>query len=146
MIRPLTDLISTEYYQLSFPGTESATGQRRQMRTLALFWLIPVALLSVTNAAALQDMPAEAERHVADARAAETRADWVAAEQSYLKALNLAPEWAEAMVNLGVVYNREGRSDDAIRVFTRAAQIKPKLVAAYLNLGVTYFKAARYGQ
>ena len=98
------------------------------------------------RALALQEGSVEAERHVTEARAAEGRQDWQAAERSYLEAIKLAPAWAEALVNLGVVYNREGKTDDAIRAFTRAAQIKPKLAGALFNLGLTLVRKGIYGE
>jgi tetratricopeptide (TPR) repeat protein len=82
---------------------------------------------------------------MADAQAAEAREDWKAAEESYLGVIRLAPAWAEVLVNLAAVYNREGKTAEAIDVLKGAAQLKPKLVEAHLNLGVTYFKTARYG-
>lgn len=89
-------------------------------------------------------IPPEAARHFEEARTAEARADWQAAESEYRKALKLAPDWAEAMVNLGIVYNRQGKTDEAIVAFTRAAEINPQLLGAQLNLAITYFRAKRF--
>ena len=65
---------------------------------------------------------------------AEARADWQAAEREYQEALKLAPDWAEALVNLGIVNNRQGKTEEAIAAFTRAGAINPKLLGAQLNL------------
>lgn len=89
-------------------------------------------------------IPPEAARHFEEARTAEARADWQAAESEYRKALKVAPDWAEAIVNLGIVYNRQGKTDEAIVAFTRAAEINPQLLGAQLNLAITYFRAKRF--
>ncbi|HXI93086.1 MAG TPA: tetratricopeptide repeat protein [Blastocatellia bacterium] len=89
-------------------------------------------------------VPAEAARHFEEAKTAEARADWQAAESEYHKALKLAPDWAEAIVNLGIVCNRQGKSDEAIVAFSRAAEINPQLLGAQLNLAITFFRAKRF--
>ena len=75
---------------------------------------------------------------------AEARADWQAAERAYQEVLKLAPDWAEALVNLGIVNNRQGKTDEAIAAFTRAGAINPQLLGAHLNLAITYFRAKRF--
>jgi tetratricopeptide (TPR) repeat protein len=75
---------------------------------------------------------------------AEARADWLAAERAYQEVLKLAPDWAEALVNLGIVNNRQGKMDEAIAAFTRAGAINPQLLGAQLNLAITYFRAKRF--
>ena len=77
-------------------------------------------------------------------KTAEARADWQAAESEYHEALKLAPDWAEAIVNLGIVYNHQGKTDEAIVQFSRAAEINPQLLGAQLNLAITYFRAKRF--
>jgi tetratricopeptide (TPR) repeat protein len=89
-------------------------------------------------------IPSEAARHFQQAKAAEARADWQAAESEYQEALRHAPDWAEAMVNLGIVYNRQSKSDAAVATFARAAEINPQLLGAHLNLAITYFRAKRF--
>src|SRR5687767_10461978 len=111
------------------------------------FRLLPFAtylLLFLFSTAPAQSP--EATTHFAQARAAELRNDWATAETEYQKALALHPRWAEALVNLGVIFNRQNKSAEAIKTFTRATQIKPRMLAAWLNLGVTHFRAAHYDQ
>ena len=86
----------------------------------------------------------DAAGHFQQAKAAEARADWKTAESEYREALKLAPDWAEAMVNLGIVYNRQGKTDDALAVFNRAAEINPRLMGAQLNVAITYFRTNRF--
>ena len=89
-------------------------------------------------------IPPEAARHFEEARTAQARADWQEAVSEYRKALKIAPDWAEAIVNLGIVYNRQGKTDEAIVAFTRAAEINPQLLGAQLNLAITHFRAKRF--
>ena len=88
----------------------------------------------------------EAEAHFLKARDAESRSDWAMAQAEYVKALESAPTWVEAIVNLGTVYNQAGMTNDAIEAFNRAIKIDPGLFAAQLNLGITYFKGGRYSE
>src|SRR5438128_2115930 len=105
---------------------------------LALILLLPIANAFAQSDEAQKISP-EAARYFAEARAAESRADWPVAARNYSKSIELAPDWAEALVNLGVVYNRLGKTDDAIKAFTRATELDPKLPGAHLNLAITYF-------
>src|SRR6266446_6575412 len=108
----------------------------------AILLIIPTTLSFGQKQAGGQVSP-QATYHVLVARAAEERQEWELAEKSYLRAIKLAPAWAEVFVNLAVVYNRQGKTDEAIKMLKRALQLKPRLTSAQLNLGVTYFKAAR---
>ena len=91
-----------------------------------------------------QENSPEAVRHFAAAQAAEARFDLETASREYEAAIQIAPQWAEAIVNLGIIYNRQVKVDRAIAAFTRAAEINPRLLAAQLNLAITYFRARRF--
>ncbi|HYL99003.1 MAG TPA: tetratricopeptide repeat protein [Blastocatellia bacterium] len=91
-------------------------------------------------------IPAEARDHFLAAKKAEAGADWESAEREYSAAIKLAPRWAEAMVDLGIVLNREGRFDQAIRSFESALVVDPKLYGAQLDLGIAYFRRQQYEQ
>src|SRR5215471_11242742 len=86
----------------------------------------------------------DATKHFQLAKSAEARADWKVAEDEYREALKLAPDWAEAMVNLGIIYNRQGKTDVALATFNRAAEINPQLPGAQLNIAITYFRTNRF--
>jgi len=115
---------------------------------LVHLWLVAVFFNFASSAsyASQQSIPAEASAHFREAQLAESRGDWALAETNYRKAIEIAPHWAEALINLGVVCNRLGKTDEAIKAFTRASEIKPDLVAALLNLGITYFRLGRYNE
>src|SRR5260370_12020684 len=86
----------------------------------------------------------EAKRLFAAAREAVSRSDWTTAERDYLLLIEADPGWAEAIVNLGIVYNREGKSEEAIGAFRKAIEADAKLFGAHLNLGITYFRLHRF--
>ena len=120
---------------------------------LFLFWFFPSTRATAQSrnpepasrgASMPKQIPSEAARHFSAAKTAEAREDWRAAESEYQEALKLAPAWPEAIVNLGIVYNRQGKADEAIIAFTRAAEMNPQLLGAQLNLAITYFRAKRF--
>ena len=57
-----------------------------------------------------------------------------AATASYRKAIDLKPDYIEAYVNLGSVFVKMQRYEDAITEFQRALQIDPDFVPARTNL------------
>ena len=58
--------------------------------------------------------------------------------REYQAALRINPDYAEAHYNLGVVYTRQGRIDEAIRELQAALRINPDFADAHYNLGVIY--------
>src|SRR5215208_2635141 len=96
---------------------------------MKLYFFISLAAFTLT-AVFPQAVSQEAASRFARAKAAEARADWQAAEGEYQKAIELAPQWAEAMVNLGVVFNKQQKAERAIEIFRRAIVVNPTLAAA----------------
>lgn len=120
---------------------------------LFLFWFFPSTFTAAQSrkpepaspgASMPKQISPEAARHFSAAKIAEAREDWQAAESEYQEALKHAPDWPEAIVNLGIVFNRQGKPDEAIVAFTRASEINPQLLGAQLNLAITYFRAQRF--
>jgi tetratricopeptide (TPR) repeat protein len=64
----------------------------------------------------------------------------MAAEREYKAVLALAPDFAEVHMNLGLIYQLQDRSPDAMTEFRRALKIKPELAGANFFLGVDYCK------
>jgi len=58
------------------------------------------------------------------------------AEQAYLHAVELKPQFAQAHDNLGIVYARRGETDRAIESFRTALRLDPKTCQAATNIGV----------
>jgi len=80
------------------------------------------------------------EAHFAAAQQAQRDRDYPTAEREYQAALALAPGFAEVHMNLGLVYQLENRSAEAMTEFRRALKIKPGLAGANFFLGVNYCK------
>ena len=78
------------------------------------------------------------EAHFAAAQQAQNDKDYAAAEREYQAVLELAPEFAEVHMNLGLVYQLANRSSEAMTEFRRALKIKPALAGANFFLGVDY--------
>src|SRR5207244_828845 len=67
------------------------------------------------------------EAHFSAAQEAQRDKDYPTAEREYQAVLALVPEFAEVHMNLGLVYQLEERSSDAMTEFRRALKIKPTL-------------------
>ena len=55
--------------------------------------------------------------------------------ESFNKAVEIHPQYEEALYNLGVVQKKAGKPDDAINSYQRAIGINPHNANAYNNLG-----------
>jgi tetratricopeptide (TPR) repeat protein len=76
--------------------------------------------------------------HFAAAQQAQLNNDYATAEREYSAAITLAPDFAEAHMNLGLVYQLQHRNPEAMMEFARALKIKPALSGANFFLGVDY--------
>ena len=76
----------------------------------------------------------------AAAQQAQQQKDYATAGREYRKVISLAPRFAEAYMNLGLVYELQNRRQDAIAMFEKAVQLKPGLAGAQFFLGVDYCK------
>jgi tetratricopeptide (TPR) repeat protein len=86
------------------------------------------------------DADARIQRHFAAAQQAHRSKDFVTAEHEYQAVVALAPEFAEAHMNLGLVYQLQDRVPEAMGQFRRALKLKPNLVGANFFLGVDLCK------
>lgn len=64
-------------------------------------------------------------------------------EQLYRKAIELCPSLAEAQNNLGDVYEKQGRYEEAITQYKKASELAPKEPYPYFGLGDIYYKTNR---
>jgi superkiller protein 3 len=64
----------------------------------------------------------------------------------YEKAAELSPDSTKALVNLGVVLNEMGRSEEAIEKYERALAKNPKDTKALCNLGLAYYGTGEYAK
>lgn len=65
-------------------------------------------------------------------------------EYFYRKAIGLYPDYAEAHNNLGDVYEKLGRYQEALAEYQKAAELRPDTAIPYFGLGDVYFKMERY--
>ena len=108
---------------------------------VALCCSLVVASFAVTGAA--QDITSGARRHFAAARKAQddNALDQAAAE--YRATIRLAPGFAGAYANLGLVLYVQGQFKDSAAALTKGLHLDPKLVGANLYLGIDYLKLSQ---
>lgn len=66
--------------------------------------------------------------------------DYDAAERGFQSVLREEPRQIAALSNLGVIYSRTHRADQAIAVYRRALRLSPDDKALLLNLGLVYLR------
>jgi tetratricopeptide (TPR) repeat protein len=67
-------------------------------------------------------------------------ADYQNAERGFQSVLHVEPRNIAALSNLGVIYSRTNRVDEAITVYRRALQLSPDDTALLMNLGLVYLR------
>ena len=60
------------------------------------------------------------------------------AEQSYRKAIEIKPDYAEAHSNLGNIFRDIGKFEEAEQSYRKAIEIKPDYADSHYNLGITF--------
>src|SRR5229473_2198316 len=114
-----------------------------RFRTLVLL-LILLTVPTLTSAGQTVPAPtakdAAIESHFAAAQRAQHDNDYAAAEREYHAVLALVPDFAEVHMNLGLVFQLQDRSAEAMTEFRRALKIKPALAGANFFLGIDYCK------
>lgn len=65
------------------------------------------------------------------------------AEKAFREAVKLAPNLADAHLDLGLVLGREGKQEDAIASLRRSIELDPRLASAHMFLGVFLYQANR---
>ncbi len=84
---------------------------------------------------------AEPAKEVFDRAAKDLAAgDYTAAERGFQTVLRTEPHHVGALGNLGVIYSRTNRADQAIAMYRRALKFSPDDQALLLNLGLVYLK------
>src|ERR1700722_2739412 len=128
---------------MSGPSTAAARIVFRFRNLLfVLFMLAPIALkLAAQSDPSRAPQDSAIEAHFAAAQQAQRDKDYNSAEREYQAVVAIAPDFAEAHMNLGLVYQLQGRPSEATKEFQRALKLKPGLVGANFFLGVDYCKA-----
>lgn len=83
--------------------------------------------------------------HFEQARQAETKSQYQKAADEYKLILSRKPAFAEAWLNLGIVYQRQSQYKEAARVFRKALSIKPQMIQAQVLLGISLYSSQDYG-
>lgn len=87
---------------------------------------------------------ASAQQVFSDARASQDSGDLEGALALYVSALEIDPNYAQAHVNLIVVYGQLNRHDEVARHYERAVSLNPSIAEAHYNYGVSLHLAADY--
>jgi tetratricopeptide (TPR) repeat protein len=58
------------------------------------------------------------------------------AAEEYLQALELSPDWTEAMHALATAYSKLGRQDEAIALIEKIIELEPEDAFAYTSLSI----------
>jgi tetratricopeptide (TPR) repeat protein len=78
------------------------------------------------------------QEHFSTAQAAQSNQDYARAEEEYRAVLKLKPNFAEVYMNLGLIYQLQSRTPEAMAEFHRALKLNPTLAGANFFLGVDY--------
>jgi tetratricopeptide (TPR) repeat protein len=111
-------------------------------RSLLTFLML---LFLLGNRLSAQVTP-EVSKILSQASESMRQGDLDAAGDGFAAAAKLAPAFAEAHFNLGLVREEQGRLDEAITSFQKALALKPRLHGANLFLGVAHYKLNHYDQ
>ena len=106
---------------------------------------IALANASVTRALAIDGDNTDALLAVCQIKS-EAEWDWVAAEQSCSRALELSPGSQMAHTTRGMALGYTGRLDDAIQEHSRAVELDPLSVTARIRLARSLYSARRYDE
>jgi tetratricopeptide (TPR) repeat protein len=79
-----------------------------------------------------------------EATAALTKGDYAAAERGFLQILAAAPQHVDSLLNLGIVYARTGRLENAVAVYLRAEELQPRTPRVLQNLAMAYLRQEAY--
>ncbi len=72
------------------------------------------------------------------------KGDYISAQESFKKSLEINPKDEVLAYNVGEIYFSNGKVDEAIQFFTLSSQIKPEWSEPYLKLGYAYFNKGEF--
>ncbi len=106
---------------------------------------VSLAGLSLFAASAQRNATLEQTAEDAFARAAQLQqsGDLDAAIRAYRDFLGVHPQSIEALSNLGAVYARLGRNEEAIEQYKRALEVESHNTAICFNMGLAYYKSVQ---
>ncbi len=80
-------------------------------------------------------VPREALRELQQSNSDQTAGDEEAAVRHLKRAIEIYPDYAEALNNLGAFYYRKGEYEQATRAFLRVTELDPRFAVGWRNLG-----------
>lgn len=113
---------------------------------VAKFVFAILALLFCPDRQLAAQLPPDVSAIFTQASDAMRRGDLNKAGDGFAQVTKLAPTFAEAHFNLGLVREEQGRLDEAIASFEKALKLKPRLHGAHLFLAVAQYKLNHYDQ
>ena len=124
-----------------FHPIERRAACRLGLLSMCLFWSATPWLVAEQTRSGDGGESSQVEGHFTAAQQAQKIGDYATAEREYLSVLTMKPNFAEAHMNLGLVYQLQDHIPDAIAEFRRALRLKRTLTGANFFLGVDYCKA-----
>jgi len=130
--RAVTGRERLAHFDMFFSGAVARVAVRfaRFPQTFASLFLCVIFICAAQPAKDLFDQAAQAL----------ASGDYPAAERGFQSVLREEPRHVGALGNLGIIYSRTGRADQAIAVYQRALKLSPDDKALLLNLGLVYLK------
>ena len=86
---------------------------------------------------------AAADERIARGQALEDAGDFAGAELRFREALERAPDYPRAHINLGNALHKQGRLEDAAEAHGTAAELDPAYAGAHFNLGTVLLQLGR---
>jgi tetratricopeptide (TPR) repeat protein len=99
---------------------------------------------SATLVAQSQATTSLVEQLYAQAKESEAAGDTDSAIANYKQIIKVAPRLAPAYNNLGLLYFRQARYEQAIAVLEQGLKVAPRLSSAHALLGIAYFQLNKY--
>ena len=121
-------------------GTIKLPRSCRTLLQLATLLASCLGQLAAQGPASDADASKTVRAHFYAAQEAQQRGDYAAAEREYRTVLAELPNFAEVHMNLGLLYQLQDRTPEAMAEFRRALKVKPTLAGANFFLGVDYCK------
>ena len=97
-------------------------------------------LVFIAVAGWAQSLSPDVQSHMVAGQQAQAARDLPAAEAEFQTVVKLAPSFAEAHMNLGLVHQLQGNDTGAMNDFREALKLKPSLIGANFFLGVDLCK------
>ncbi len=109
------------------------------MVRLGVILLLTVVLLTANILVGCGPAKGTAEWHLDQGNRLTGQGRYDEAIEEYNKAIEMAPEDADAYNNRGFAYVQKGELDQAIADFDKAIELDPELAEAYNNRGYAYY-------